>query len=162
MFIGAHKGYFWVTWKSQILSDLIAAFPEIVDGMYLVVSAFDSGPFVPTNTEQAQGWQYKNNLAFSPLVKNPVDLPTGEYDEWYVYPTASRPEVIEVFINYSLFNLSGAFAIPESAELAERFWSQLERLAPESYLAEGEQLHFVTRNRSLYKQVKNWEFPRRE
>jgi hypothetical protein len=71
----------------------------------------------------------------------------------------------EVFINYAVFSLSdpkelfprwNAEMIDARRKEQERFWQQLIELAPESYLAEGEQLIFVTRNQTLFAAVAGW------
>ena len=48
-----------------------------------------------------------------------------------------------------------AFALhpPERAGLADLFWPQIERIRPESYVADNDYLTFVSANKSLYASV---------
>jgi hypothetical protein len=51
-----------------------------------------------------------------------------------------------VFVNF------GGFALhhPDSAALARLFWAQLDWIHPESYLADGEHLTFVSANTDVF------------
>ena len=56
-----------------------------------------------------------------------------------------------VFVNY------GGFALDcvEMNDLASLFWEQLEWIRPESYIADGDFLNFVTSNKALFAIVRD-------
>ena len=56
-----------------------------------------------------------------------------------------KPGEVGVFVNY-------AFALhpPERAGLADLFWNQIDRIQPESYIADNDYLTFVTRDAGLF------------
>ena len=56
------------------------------------------------------------------------------------------PCEVEVFVNWVTFRLYD----PEYKWCADRFWEQMERLTPESYIAEGTVFTFATRNKGLF------------
>ena len=107
------------------------------------------------------GWQVAGDTAISPIVRSPSDVPTdNSYDEWYVYEAAPALSAVEVFINYGAFSLrdpsehSQTDAISRGSvewlawlrDAQNRFWNQLLRLNPESYLADGDNVICVTRS----------------
>jgi hypothetical protein len=159
---GSHDAYQWIVWHSQFLRDLISAVPSIVTGKQIIITSFDSGPFTPSADETNRGWSVHSGLAYSPLITRIDALPYDQYDEWYIYPTPTRIGTPEVFINYAGFRLQYEAADIEMNRLLERFWLQLKGLAPESYLAEGDNLIFATRNIGLYEQARRWKLPRAE
>jgi hypothetical protein len=50
-------------------------------------------------------------------------------------------------------NYSFALHRPEMKDLATLFWRQIERIRPESYIADGDYLNFVTMNKTLFASV---------
>ena len=82
-----------------------------------------------------------------------ASIPYDQYDEWYIFITPTTFENYEVFVNYGGFSLHDS----EFEEMQERFWQQLEYIAPESFLAEGDNLIYVTKDFSLFKQIFLWE-----
>jgi hypothetical protein len=158
MITGRRGDYYWIVWESQFLGELVAAVPQIAVGKYVVITSFDSGPFVPSDDLKSKGWILKSGLAFSPQIARPDDLPRDQYDEWYIYPTRREIDPPEVFINYGGFQLRYYAADIELHGLLQRFWLQMERLRPESYLAEGESLMFATRDADLYEDALGWKF----
>jgi hypothetical protein len=88
----------------------------------------------------------------------------GGYDEWYVFETptdlgkvfegnifeaALEPGFIGRFVNYGGFPLLN----PGMDALVDLFWKQLESVRPESYVADGNVLNFVTRDSNLFATV---------
>ena len=151
-FTGKCGNYFWVEWQDDFLGDLLSAFPQLVLGKHLVNTSFDSGSLTLAPEEIEQGWRKHNKLALSPPIADISQIPKDHYDEWYVFASPTTFEDYKVFVNYGGFSLHDF-----PAEFQERFWQQLEHLAPESFLAEGEHLICVTKNESLYNQVSLWE-----
>jgi hypothetical protein len=162
MFTGSRGQYRWIVWESQLLGELISAVPQIVLGKYAVVTSFDSGPFVPSAALLERGWIAKSGAAYSPRITRGDDLPHDQYDEWYVFPSRKVIDVPEVFVNYGGFRLRYYASDIRLHGLLERFWLQMERLQPESYLAEGEVLIFASRDAGLYEAALEWKFARPE
>jgi hypothetical protein len=170
---GQNEDYFWVEAPYLGLYDLVSAIPELVHGKRIAITSFDSGPFRPSSKEVAAGWQAQGSVAFSPVIRDVEQLPTGEYDEWYVgatWPAGFEPHV---FINYGGFSLrdpahlveklrptwdrmASEFARDRILEQQAQFWTQLGRLSPISYLAEGDLLVCVTRDERLFERCKQW------
>jgi hypothetical protein len=154
-FTGRFEQYFWVEWisRSAFLNDFLNAYPQIVLDKYLVNSSFDSGSLSLTPEELEQGWQKYNELALSPRIKNISDIPGNGYDEWYIFEMPNQFDNYEVFVNYGGFSLYDS----DFAEIHKRFWWQLPLIKPTSYLAEGDNLIFVTKDNSLFEQVSIWQ-----
>jgi hypothetical protein len=159
---GNRGAYRWIVWNSKFLGDLIVAVPQIVVGKHVVITSFDGGPFVPSEKEKKGGWRLKSGLAYSPEILQAKDLPHEQYDEWYVFPGRKEIDPPEVFVNYSGFRLRYYTSNLTLHGLMERFWLQMERLRPESYLAEGDCLIFATQDPTLYKEIVGWNPPRSE
>ncbi|MGB7538054.1 MAG: hypothetical protein WBM17_05915 [Anaerolineales bacterium] len=158
MITGRCGEYQWIVWNSQFLGELVSAVPQIAVGRFVIITSFDSGPFVPTEDMTNRGWVFQTGLAYSPPIAHPDDLPHDQYDEWYIYPNRKKIDPPEVFIHYGGFRLRYYAADIEMHGLLERFWLQMERLQPDSYLAEGDSLIFVTRVPDLYENALEWKF----
>lgn len=154
MFTGQRNGYGWVEWewRSQFLSGLLSAFPQLVVKRYLVNTSFDSGPLSVSPEKISRGWRKHSKLALSPLIGDISEVPLCHYSEWYVFPSPVTFDDYKDFINYGGFSLE----LPDFSELQEGFWRQLERLAPESFLAEGDNLICVTKDADLFRQLAEW------
>jgi hypothetical protein len=155
---GRRGAYQWIVWNSQFLAELVSAVPQIAVGKFVIITSIDSGPFVPSAKETERGWVLKSGLAYSPQIKTPDDLPHDQYDEWYIYPSRREIDSPEVFINFDGFRLRYYAADIELHGSLERFWIQMERLQPESYIAEGDSLIFATRDTNLYEDALGWKF----
>lgn len=156
MHTGTHGEYYWIELSKEFLDGVIAAHPEIVLDKFIVNTSSDSGPLQLSPQEIENGWSSDDRLAFSPRFDKDRDIPWGTwecYSEWYVF-TSSNAFItdFEVFINYGAFYLQDC----EFPEMLERFWNQLEKISPESYLADGSYTIFVTRNKSLFDRVTIW------
>jgi hypothetical protein len=158
MIAGRRGAYQWIVWNSQFLGELVSTVPQIAVGKFVIITSFDSGPFVPPEDMTNRGWVLKSGLAYSPQIDRAEDLPHDRYDEWYIYPSHKEIDPPEIFINYGAFRLRYYAADIELHGLLERFWLQMERLQPESYLAEGDSLIFATRDAGLYEQALGWKF----
>jgi len=151
MFTGTRNNYYWVEWQDKFLDKLLSVFPQLVTGKYLVNTAFDSGTLHLAPEEISEGWFKHGELAVSPPITD-VWIPHDQFDEWYVFDALTTFDEYEVFVNYSGFSLHD----PTFGEFQERFWRQLVRLVPESYLAEGDNLICVTRDLNLFNQLSQW------
>jgi hypothetical protein len=161
MFTGKHGDYWWLEAEAAVsrLPDVLEACPALVVGRYVAVTAFDGGPFNPNDNDRAAGWTADGVAAYSAKVHSPDDLPLEQYDEWYVFERPTRIARAEVFVIYGDFSLLDRSADgghrDDAArrwlhEIQRRFWRQLERLRPETYLAEGDRLALVTRRRDIF------------
>jgi hypothetical protein len=168
--MGAHQGqrglYRWLWSREGRLRDLVQRVPELVRGCFVVVSSFDSGPLRLAPEEAAAGWYSDGRLALSPKVEDIDLLPLGEWDEWYVFDAPPELSEIEVFVNYGDFSpdpdrrlgpqgigwgrRGAEEALRFSLERTERFWSQLEAMSPEAFLAENDAMICVTRDAGAF------------
>ncbi len=159
---GSHGQYEWLVTDQQF--DLLQISPDVVLGKYVAITSFDSGPLVLTDEEKAAGWESRGKVAYSPKVQNVASLPRAGYDEWYIFRDPSDlgtshlaenvfevPQEqghVSVFVNYGF-----ALHPPERAGLATLFWPQIERIRPESYIADHDYLTFVSVNKTLFSSV---------
>jgi hypothetical protein len=95
-------------------------------------------------------------------------FPADQYDEWYVFgDDEPRPGTIERFVNYGGFNLADALEMADTFDptwdrsaldwlipVQERFWTQLERLAPAAYVASGDNDVIVTRDSGFAESIR--------
>ena len=160
--VGAQGIYEWLVTDEQF--DLLQICPEVVLGKYVAITSFDSGPLVLSDEEKMAGWASRSNIAYSPKIQEVAILPRDTYDEWYIFGSPVdlgtshlRENVFEVpqeerhvsvFVNYGF-----ALHPPERAGLAYLFWPQMERIRPESYVADNYYLTFVSANKTLFASV---------
>ena len=166
-FPGARDGYRWYQSAQGSLGELLDRVPSLVVGRYVAVTSFDSGPLRLGDDERRSGWTSSEAVACSPRIADPRELPHDGYDEWYVLLRPTDLERSEVFVNYDGFGLQSPTALLDQlhptcdrslaleqrdwlAACQERFWNQLARLQPETYLAEGDNLICVTRNEQAF------------
>ena len=154
IFFGELDEYSWVEWNDReaFLRDLLEAIPQLVVGRYLVNTSFDSGTLPLTEPETTCGWTKDNGLTLSPAIASVEEIPSDQYDEWYVFRSPRRFDDYEVFVNYGGFSLHSDLYI----DAAERFWRQLSIIEPETYLSEGDNLLCVTKDRALYRRISQW------
>jgi len=149
MFTGKHKQYRWVEWTDDSLWNLLEPFPQVIQGKYLVNTSFDSGSLTLSPEEIGLGWQAHQKTTLIPPLSNLDLLPYDQFDEWYIFSSATIINDCKVFVNYGGFSLHNQ----DYRTLQKEFWPHLEQIAPESYLAEGDNLIWVTNNDELYEQV---------
>jgi hypothetical protein len=160
---GMRAGYAWYQAADLFLGDLLDRVPELFRHRFVAVTSFDSGLLTLAPEEQQAGWCVQDGIAISPQLGESPWLPHGGYDEWYVYEQPPPGIQAERFVNCGRFSLRDpqmdaetvdptwdSRLMREQAEavraVQERFWEQLVRLCPESYLAEGDVLICVTRS----------------
>jgi hypothetical protein len=136
----------------------------------VIVSALDSGPLQIDHQQIAAGWQSHGRLALSPRISNPAEVPFEWFDEWFILDEPIVPTEVEVFVNYGTFSLGDPnptistvyIGSDENAKaklakavipMRTRFWTQLERIDPTSYVSNGNCFIFVTRDAELYQQA---------
>jgi hypothetical protein len=161
---GSRGDYFWLTSTDHDLDDLLKSCPQIVVGRYLAVTSCDSGSLVPNEDETKAGWQSRAGIAYSPKVEAVEKLPHDLYDEWYVFNSprdlgnlfegnvfeaSMQPGQVAAFVNFGGFSLHSA----DMKDLADLFWLQLKLIQPESFIADGCLLNFVTRDEQLFASI---------
>ncbi|MBZ5533211.1 MAG: hypothetical protein LAO20_17410 [Acidobacteriia bacterium] len=160
MFHGVHGDFRWLEASSHTLPDVVRVCPDAFAGKNLVITLFDSGPLEPTPLQIEQGWRVLDSAVYVPAVENPATLPSGDCDEWYLFDSTPADLDFEVFIAYKWFTLGPASSSKTQAKtrwdlkrLQHIFWQQMATLRPESYLACGHRLIFVTRNADYFSRV---------
>jgi hypothetical protein len=108
------------------------------------------------------GWAGRGAVAVSPPLGEAVEIPHDQYDEWYVLSDPAAVNGAEVFVNYGGFSLAAPAASPDwLAPIRERFWAQLGRVRPESFVAMGDNDVIVSRNSRFIQAVRAAAEPRR-
>ncbi len=161
---GSRGGYFWLTSADDDLDYLLTSCPQVVLGRYLAITSFDSGSLVPNEDEVIAGWESRAGIAYGPKIESVEKLPHDLYDEWYVFKsprdlgnlfqgnvfeTSMQTGQVAAFVNFDGFSLHS----PEMKTLADLFWMQLELIQPESFIADGSHLNFVTCDEQLFATV---------
>ena len=168
-FTGSRGPYRWFVTKHDDLPTLIESCPQALASKYVAVTSLDSGPKFLTDEEQNLGWNSRNDIAYSPQItlledghlKGVWAGQCGGYDEWYVFES---PHDLGTLCNGNVFesdlpagkiwtfvNYSDGFALHNPDTLTDLFWKQLERIQPESFIADGGSfMTFVTREASIF------------
>ena len=156
---GVHDGYQWLTCTGEVyMGTVLKLCPEIVLHRYLAVTSLDSGIRRLTAEECNAGWTTQGDIAYSPLIES-LDglqfqrdgLGAPGYDEWYVLETPR--ELARAVFHGNLFEFQPssahllvfvntfAFVLHDPAPfipgILELFWKQMDRVQPESYIADG-------------------------
>lgn len=109
-------------------------------------------------------------MAISPRITISKKIPFVWFDEWYIFDEPAVPTEVEVFVNYGTFSLGDpaptvatmhigtdaekvARLVESALKLQQKFWAQMERIKPRSYLANGNSFTFVTRDSGLFERV---------
>ena len=162
---GSHGAYLWLTTSKECLDSVLAACPHAVLHKYLAITSLDSGSVRLNDEEKQLGWESRNGIAYSPEIQSVEKLPHEWYDEWYVFKAPTdlgklwQGNVFEVPLQYghvATFVNFGGFSLhdPVLQDLADLFWKQLEVIRPESYIADGDFLNFVSCDRELFAAVR--------
>ena len=179
VFTGRQGDYVWVAAHDGLscLPKVLAGCPDTVVGRTVVITSFDSGPLIPNARESEAGWRTRGGLMVNAMVADPSSIPYEQYDEWLIFPKPGQAlEDVEVFVNYGGFTLAGPrvdradwdptwdrTVDPDpDRPVRERFWTQLKRLRPETYIAEGDNFVFVTNRLELAHRVAKLLQARRE
>lgn len=148
---GAKGNYHWLV-SDCCLEDLLDVYPQIVVGKYVAVTALDSGPVRGlTQEEREAGWAIRDEIAYSPKITSVKELFfENSFDEWYISSVPlglgkrvpddlnifSKPlerEQVVPFVNHYV-----ALQDPPDALRADLFWTQMERINPDVYLADNQ------------------------
>jgi hypothetical protein len=171
MYIGSYGEYKWIVTLNFNFNDLLKKCPNVLLSKYLVITSFDSGPLIPNQEEIENGWTIYENTMCSPVLDSLENLPYDNYDEWYVFKKPNEFVNTKTFVNYSGFTLRNPSYLLENADITwdkkailedieiienlhQEFWNQIQKLSPESYIANGDNFIYVTNNNLLYNMVK--------
>ena len=160
-------GFHWLVAPS-FLPSLVDSAIRYHSGLRLCITAFDSGPIRPSPEEQAAGWISRGDIMVSPPLVEGLDIPLDQYDEWYLLDEPPGPEwKPEVFVNYGGFSLVpieqiykmydpawDRHGLDDLVPIQERFWAQMERVDPISYIAMGDQDVVVSKRCDFIEQMR--------
>ena len=176
--VGQRGEYHWLTAGDDVyMGTIVSRCPEIVMGRYLAVTSIDSGEPWLTERQVQAGWQCRSGIVYSRAVQSLDELfyqrdgsDSPGFDEWYVFEKVATllgviltgnpfvesnmpgPERIMRFVSQISYRIDRVKATQEQHD--QWFWEQIERIHPESYIADGwDCLTFVTRNPELFKIV---------
>src|SRR5580704_4490911 len=155
-FTGSRGPYRWFVTKHDDLPTLIKAYPEALAGKYVAVTSLDSGPKSLTDEEESLGWRTRNDIAYSPQIILSGDghlkgVWAGQcegYDEWYVFESPRDlgalcegnvfESDLEAGTIWTFVNYADGFALhnPEMSDITSLFWKQIDRIQPESFIAD--------------------------
>jgi hypothetical protein len=163
---GTTGDYHWIV-SSAPIDSLVEFIVRFHKALRLCITAFDGGPLRPSPDEFAAGWTIQNAVMVSPPICDGVAIPRDQYDEWYI---VSQPLVatfqLEVFVNFGSFTLvpfaelyktfDSTWEKPDDwlGPIQERFWSQIEQIRPETYVAMGDNDVVVSRNPQFIRAVR--------
>ena len=157
MFHGFHGEYRWVESAAHGILDVLVHCPVAIDSKGLVITAFVGGPPLPSDEDAQRGWRLKGSVLYIPETESPGRIPSEAFREWYIFDSAPPEREFAVFANYDWFTLGPAIATKAQANsrwdlrrIQRIFWQLLESSSPESYLACGSRLIFVTRNPAYF------------
>lgn len=160
MFHGSHGPFRWVESPVHKTQDVLQLCPEAVLGKHLVITAFDAGKITAVAEESLKAWRVEGSALHVPPLADLLEVPYDVFNEWFVFPTAPGQQKLESFMNSNWFTLGPCLS--GNAERATQweikrtqraFWQLLESANPESYLACGRRLIFVTRNDAYFTAV---------
>jgi hypothetical protein len=165
--LGQHGDFSWID-SSPDLKSLAKRIVRLHPGLRLCITAFDSGPIRLGPEDEAEGWTARGKVMVSPPLAEGLAIPTSEYDEWYLLDEPPSPDwEPEVFVNYGSFTLVPVEELYKTWDptwdrhgldwlvpIQERFWDQMERVNPVTYVARGDHDIVVSRRRELIERLR--------
>jgi hypothetical protein len=121
----------------------------LVIGKHLVNTSYDSGFVTLSDAEREEGWRMVGQLAHSPQIRNIVQIPHDQYDEWLVFERPTQVESFETMVNNCGFS-PVEFGWEEKLE---RFWEQVISLNPLHVLGENDGMYLVSRDGELIRRI---------
>lgn len=160
MFHGFHGPFRWVESPAHKTQDVLQLCPEAVLGKYLVITAFDSGKIPAVEEESLRAWRVEGSALYVPPPADLLEIPYDVFNEWFVFTTPPAQQKLESFMSSNWFTLGPCLSGNadratqwEIKRTQRAFWQLLESANPESYLACGNRLIFVTRNDAFFTAV---------
>lgn len=160
MFHGVHGEYRWLETPAHTIYDVLQICPAVAANKNVVISSFESGPLHPTSEELRRGWRVNGRTVHIPVGDNIAAIPFEIFDEWYIFSSAAPEIDFKVFVKFDWFTLGPAQALYtrkgnafDLKRIQRLFWQEMEQVRPESYLARGNRLKFVTQNAANFNLV---------
>lgn len=149
---GREDNYFWLQALNVGNFQVVYGVPDILEGNQLAITSFDNGPLSLTEDEIKLGWRSVNKSGIAPIGVKLENIPVGGGDEWYIFKSTvpSDFKEVEVFADKIGFHFGEEF-IDKKCQI--RFWSQLNKLKPESYLADTNIFLFATESKALHGRI---------
>jgi hypothetical protein len=151
-FSGTHNGYYWIEWVNGNIGTLLTEAPELFIAHYLVNTSLDSRTIKIGGEYFKKGWRNFGELAISPPIMDVDEIPSDQFDEWYILkspPVLNLYAGCEVFVNYAGFSLHSI----QFKETQTRFWNQIDKILPDAYVSEGDNLIFVTQEKKVIEKI---------
>lgn len=176
LYKGKQGHYFWLArtldmqGTSRPLIHLLNSCPEVILGNFVIVTSLDSDALQLSPQQVNDGWRQAGKLAISPRITDAEQIPFEWFDEWYIFDKPTVPTDVEVFVNYGTFSLGDprpavstmyigtnaettAQLVEGALELQQKFWAQIERIKPKSYMSNGNSFTFVTQDSGLFSKI---------
>jgi len=125
--------------------------PQLVVGRYLVNTSYDSGVLTLSEEMKKMGWRMVEDLAHSPRIEDPAQIPHDQFDEWLVFEEPQTVPAFETTVNYGGFTPIDF----EWEEKRARYWAQILCLRPLHVLAENDGFYVVTRDVAMIEALKD-------
>jgi hypothetical protein len=129
-------------------------------GKHLVITAFDSAKIIAVEQESLRAWRVEGSALYVPPPADLLEIPYEVFSEWFIFTAAPGQQKLESFIGSNWFTLGPCLSANadratqwEIKRTQRAFWQLLESANPESYLACGTRLMFVTRNDAYFTAV---------
>ena len=163
---GEHGSFQWLV-SSEPLPSLVEVAVRYHTGLRLCITSFDSGPISPTPEELNAGWTKSANIMVSPPLADGLEVPHDQYDEWYIFDHPPPVELSpDIFVNHCGFSIvppdeiwkaddlkSDRHALDWLILIQERFWEQMRRVDPISYIAMGDNDVVVSKRREFIEEL---------
>jgi len=160
MFHGVQGDYRWLETAAHRIYDVLQVCPAVVANKNIVITSSDSGPLQPTHQEMQRGWKVYGRSIHIPVGDNVSTIPFEIFDEWYIFSSDAPERDYKIFVNYDWFTLGPAQPLYsrrgtafDLKRMQRWFWQEIERVSPESYLACGNRLKFITRQPEQFNHV---------
>ena len=174
---GERGQYRWMTIYTQypLLSLLLKGVPELVKGKCVAITSFDGGPLTPNQEERERGWHCVGDVLWTTPINDPSLIPDDNHDEWYIFDDEINLGEVANFVNYGEFVLDDPEKIAERLQenptwdrviiqeeierkktLQDRFWRQIKKYNPVSFVAEGDTFNLATRYLPSFEKLLRW------
>lgn len=164
---GRHGLYQWLvapTFPTSLVKLTVRFHPSL----RLCITAVEGGYFSPSSQALAAGWSNRGKVTVSPPLAEGLDIPLDEYEEWYLLAEPPPSEwAPEVFVWNACFTLVPVEELYNTYDptwdkhgldylipIQERFWVQIKRVEPVTYIAMGDQFVVVTRRSEFLERLK--------
>jgi hypothetical protein len=165
--LGLHGIWYWIVSREPIADLMELTIQHHLDRR-LWITTFDSGTIRPNADDLVAGWKLVGGVMVSPPLAPRLPIPCDQYDEWLLFNDDSARQLSwEPFVNFGGFTLADPRQMAQSFDptwerdaldwlgpVQERFWSQLDRLLPISYVGCGDNDIVVSRCQPFVESVR--------